>query len=169
MKEGQACLQSRVKVVNSQTQGPLCGDSLGQSPPCDGTLRPLICSRCLPAVTVDEPIRRLLLWREQRLLLRPSTGSSQGRWDSQATVRGGRLPDSSCDEQGWAPLGEPILSFRTDSKDLGIWGRVILRKKSFWYVKLWQTEEGMGIQMLTLHGVDLKLKRGLQLSGLIQD
>ena len=79
--EGQACLQPRVKVVNSHTLRFNYG---GEAPASSGSVSALLrrsaSSKCLLAVTVDRPSRNFLLWREQRLLPRPIAGSGPWQW-----------------------------------------------------------------------------------------
>lgn len=93
-------LASRIQAVNSQklrySHGGEASAGSGSPTAC---LRLPVPSRGQLADTLDKPQRSFLLWKEQRLLLRPGVGS----WELPATAHaGGCLAVTS--DQGGGPL-----------------------------------------------------------------
>ena len=112
---GQARLPSRVKALSSQTRRfNYFGEASASAGSVTALLRLPTYSECLLAVTADKPTRSFLLWgREQRLLQRPTVGSSHWRWElpSYCIKAGGYLAVTS---QGWEPLWNPVCSLFLD-------------------------------------------------------
>ena len=103
---------SRVKVGNSHMlRFNYGGEASASAGPVSTLLRLLTDRKCLLAVTVDKPSRSFLLWREQRLLLRPVIGRSHWQLGLPSSCT---MPEVIWQQlnnrQGWEPLCNPIFS-----------------------------------------------------------